>query len=136
MQRTCIDIIEKYGLPTISMVGSFASDQFFFILQHTELEIIEKYYPKVKKAWEKGDYDSIDYAMLTDRLLMFKGNDQIYGTQIVMRTDHDKYPNKHILYPVKDFKNVNKRRKKMGFKETVEEYVKRRNAIIPEEYYK
>ena len=137
MQRTCIDIIEKYGIPTISMVGSFASGQFFFILQHTELEVIEKYYPKVKKAWKKGDYDSIDYAMLTDRLLMYNGNDQIYGSQIMMRTDHKKYPNKYILYPVKDFKNVNKRRKEMGFTETVEEYVKRfPDGFIPEEYYK
>ena len=136
MQRTCIDIIEKYGIPTISIVGNFASGQFFFILQHTELKVIEKYYPKVKKAWKKGDYDSIDYAMLTDRLLMYKGKDQIYGTQIMMRTDHKKYPNKYILYPVKDFKNVNKRRKEMGFKETVEEYVKRHSgAFIPKEYY-
>ena len=53
MQRTCIDIIEKYGIPTISMVGSFASDQFFFILQHTELEVIEKYYSKIKKLGKK-----------------------------------------------------------------------------------
>jgi len=53
-----------------------------------------------------------------------------------MRTDHKKYPNKYILYPVKDFKNVNKRRREMGFKETVEEYVKRHSgAFIPKEYY-
>lgn len=137
MQRTCIYIIENYGIPTISMVGSFASGQFFFILQHTELEVIEKYYSKIKKAWKKGDFDAIDYAMLTDRLLMYKGKDQIYGTQIMMRTDHKKYPNKYILYPVKDFKNVNKRRKEMGFKETVEEWIKRRpDAFIPKEYYK
>ena len=45
------------------------------------------------------------------------------------------FPEKTVLYPIKDFQNVNKRRSLMGFKETVEEYAERLGAIIPEEDY-
>lgn len=128
-------IIKETGLPTLSMVGKFSSIQFFLMIQHSMDK--RKYYKLVKKAWGKGDYDSVSYAMLTDRVLMERDKKQIYGTQLSSRSDEKKYPGKLILYPVKDFKNVNKRRKKMGFKETVEEYVKFfSNGFIPEEYYK
>lgn len=137
MQDTCVKIIEQYGIPTISMVGKYASDQFFFILQHTESKTQNKYYKLVKKAWERGDFDSIDYAMFTDRALMSRNKKQIYGTQMIKKSDDKKYPNQFYLYPVKDFKNVNKRRKEMGFTETVEEWINRRpGAFIPKEYYK
>ncbi len=137
MQDTCIKIIYNYGIPTISMVGKYASDQFFFILQHTESKTQNKYYKLVKKAWKRGNFDSISYAMFTDRALMSSNKKQIYGTQIIKTTNDKKYPNQFYLYPVKDFKNVNKRRKDMGFTETVEEWIKRRpGAFIPKEYYK
>ncbi|MFA5541626.1 MAG: DUF6624 domain-containing protein [Bacteroidales bacterium] len=128
-------IIKENGLPTISMVGKFSSIQFFLMIQHSMDK--RKYYKLVKKAWEKGDYDSVSYAMLTDRVLMERDKKQIYGTQLSSRSDEKKYPCKLILWPVKDFKNVNKRRKEMGFTSTVEEYVKFfSNGFIPEEYYK
>ena len=136
MQDTCVKIIEKYGIPTISMVGAYSSRCFFYILQHTEFEVMNKYYPLVKKVWKKGDYSSISYAMLTDRILKYKGKKQIYGTQLTWSTFDKKYPSQYYLYPVKDFKNVNKRRKEMGFTTTVEENVKRfPNGFIPKEYY-
>lgn len=128
-------IIKEKGLPTISMVGKFSSIQFFLPIQHSINK--SKYYKLVKKAWEKGDYDSISYAMLTDRVLMEDDEKQIYGTQFTKRSDDKKYPDKFVLWPVEDFKNVNKRRKEMGFPSTVEENAKRfPDSIIPEEYYK
>jgi len=137
LQDTCIKIIEKYGIPTISMVGAYSSRCFFYVLQHTEFEVMNKYYPLVKKVWEKGDYSSISYAMLTDRVLKYKEKKQIYGTQLTWSTADKKYPSQYYLYPVKDFNNVNKRRKEMGFTTTVEENVKRfPNGFIPKEYYK
>ena len=48
---------------------------------------------------------------------------QLYGTQLIQnRKTQKKYPGKFVLYPVRDFKNVNTRRKNIGFKTTVEEY--------------
>jgi hypothetical protein len=62
---------------------------------------------------------------------------QIYGTQLYSNLwTMIWYPGKTILYPVKDFKNVNERRKLIGYKSTVEEYVNRfSDGIIPRRYY-
>ncbi len=136
LQDSCMNIINQYGVPTISMVGQFASNKFFLLIQHSEPKTQDKYYKLVKKAWKKGDFDSISYAMLTDRVLMGKKKKQIYGTQLIKRSNDKKYPNQLYLYPVKDFKNLNKRRKKIGFTETIEDWIKRQpEAFIPKEYY-
>jgi hypothetical protein len=131
-------IIKKYGYPTISMVGHLASANAFLILQHSDK--ITKYYPQVKKIYKDGEISSQDFAMITDRCLMDRGRKQLYGTQLFKDNKTEKkYPGKYILWPVKDFKNVNKRRKDMGFSETVEEYVaswNSENDIIPAKYYK
>jgi hypothetical protein len=133
----CQKIFKKYGCPTISMVGKLASCNAFYLLQHS-LKIKNRFYYSVKKAYHNGDFDSISFAMLTDRWLMHKNRKQIYGTQLIWNNykTEKKYPGKTILWPVKDFKNVNLRRKKMGFLTTVEENTKRfHNGYIPPEYY-
>jgi hypothetical protein len=136
MQDSCIKIITQYGLPTISMVGGYASMQFFLLLQHSNSNVMGKYYKLVKKAWKRGDFNSMDYALLTDRVRTSNDKKQIYGTQIQRSSNDKKYPNQFYLLPVKNFKNVNKRREKMGFLETVEEYVLSfSDAFIPKEYY-
>ncbi len=127
--KTYKKILKEKGLPTISMVGKFSSIEFFLLVQHSEDK--RKYYKLIKKAWEKGDYDSVSYAMLTDRVLMEKDKKQIYGTQFSKSNKDKKYPDKFVLWPVEDFKNVNKRRKEMGFSSTVEENAERfRDSII------
>jgi hypothetical protein len=132
-------MIKTHGYPTISMVGRLASLNAFLILQHSDK--ITKYYHHVKKIYKKGEINSMDFAMLTDRCLMDKRRKQLYGTQLLKDTKltEKKYPNKFILWQVRNFKKVNERRKQMGFSETVEEYVasfKDENCIIPEKYYK
>lgn len=128
------EIYSTYGFPGISMVGKHASAGAFYLLQHSPY--IQKYYPLIKKAYRNNDIDPICYAMVTDRLLMQNNKRQLYGTQCVKSTTTEKYfQDNYILWPVEDFKNVNERRKAMGFPETVEEYAKRLNAIIPPEYY-
>lgn len=135
-------IIKKYGFPSISMVGMLGSTNAFLVLQHSFK--IKKYYKLVRMLHEKGDFDSYNFALLTDRLLGDTYKEQIYGSQLCDyykchgRKIDKKYPGKFILCPVKDFKNINERRKQLGMDETVEEYVKGfndTNFIIPIEYY-
>lgn len=128
------EIYEKYGFPGISLVGKSASAGAFYLLQHSPY--INKFYPLIKKAYRNNDIAPVYYAMVTDRLLLEKGRRQLYGSQCVRSTKTEKYfQDNTILWPVKDFKNVNERRKAMGFTNTVEENTKRLNAIIPPEYY-
>jgi hypothetical protein len=61
--------------------------------------------------------------MMEDRLLMYEGKEQIYGTQ--GRTININQPNQqNIIWPIADFENINKRRSEAGFTDTVEENAK------------
>ena len=140
------NILKTYGFPTEKMVGRYAVFCVYDIIHHANL--LEKHYPKVKKIFEKGEFDSILYALMTDRVLCDKNKKQLYGTQWALFTFGfskgefkkyvKKYPDKCLLQPVEDFKNLNERRKQMGFKETIEEMMeayKDENYFIPPEYY-
>lgn len=131
------EIIKKYGFPSISLVGKLASSNAFLVLQHSGK--IRKYYKLVKQLCEKRNFNSSNFAYLTDRHLMIKNKKQIYGTQFFFSDKTEKkYPGKVILYPTKDFKNINERRKEIGLIGTVEEYLEMAgdtNIIIPKEYY-
>ncbi len=128
------EIYDIYGFPTISMVGKCASRSAFLLLQHSPY--IRKYYKLIKQAYQNGEIDPVQYAMVTDRLLTEDGKPQLYGTQGIKSNRTEKYfPGKTIIWPIKDFDNVNQRRAEMGFTSTVEENAKRLDAIIPEEYY-
>ncbi|MDR2836495.1 MAG: hypothetical protein LBV69_09970 [Bacteroidales bacterium] len=132
-------IISEFGFPTISKVGRYASNAAFLTLQHAPIwHYPKKYYKMVQTAFYNKDFDSISYAMLTDRWLMHHNKKQIWGTQWYFSSKNQKkYPDKILLHPVKDFKNLNKRRKEMGFKETIEEYANNReNHYILPEFYK
>lgn len=130
-------IIEKYGFPTMQMVGKFAVYQSYNILEYTNQLV--KYYPEVNQAFLKKRIEPELYAQITDKYLMLKGKKQLYGTLFRTGTKYDKkYPGTFILSPVKNFKELNKRRLEMGLI-TIEEYVKQHkneNLVIPEEYYK
>jgi len=145
VKKVC-SILDKYGFPTVQMVGNYAVYQTFDILHHSNS--LGKYYPIVKKAFDNHELDSFLFALMTDRVLMQKNKKQIYGSQLVgldsgkpsgiMKKYMQKYPNKTLLYLVEDFANINQRRKEMGFDNTIEEYVasfKNKNYIIPQEYY-
>lgn len=139
------NLLKNYGFPTENMVGRYGVFQVYDVLQHTEL--LNKHYHKAKNAFEKGTLDSILYALMTDRFLTHKNKKQIYGTQwmryyVAPRNKFGKYvkkyPGKYLLLPVKDFANLNGRRKQMGFADTIEEMMeayKEDNYFIPLEYY-
>lgn len=137
IQKKIDDIIEKYGFPTMQMVGKFAVYQSYNILEYTNQLV--KYYPEVNKAFLKKGIEPELYAQITDKYLMLKGKKQLYGTLFRTGTKYDKkYPGAFILSPVKNFKELNKRRLELGLI-TIEEYVKQNknmNFVIPKEYYK
>jgi hypothetical protein len=140
-------ILKEYGFPTEKMIGRYGVFQVYDVVHHTTL--LDLYYRKVvKKAFEEGALDSILYALMTDRVLTHKDKKQIYGTQWMMYNAAPKnkfgkyvkkYPDTYLLLPVKDFANLNERRKQMGFTDTIEEMMegyKKDNYFIPPEYYK
>lgn len=77
------EIIEKYGWPSEELVGTNGEFSAWLIAQHSPdtkfqqrcLELIKKL-PLTKERKENIEY-------LTDRILVNKGEKQIYGTQFI-----------------------------------------------------
>lgn len=117
-------IISKYGYPGKSMVGEPANTAVFYVIQHAPSKI-PTYYKLIKRAGKAGELPLKYLAMMTDRMLMNEKKEQLYGTQVFMYMINNpktgkKEPFEYVV-PIKDAKNVNKRRKAAGFDTTVEE---------------
>lgn len=99
------EIIEKIGFPTISKVGGKASDAAWLIIQHSigEPEFMKSCYTIME---ENGlDVNLKNIAYLYDRIQVFQGKPQKYGTQLIVGG---------IPFPVEDKKRLNKEREKMS----------------------
>lgn len=97
-------IIKEYGYPTQKMVGAEAMKAFFLLVQHVMHDA------KLQEQCLKHcDFEPNEKAHLTDRVLINRGELQLYGTQ------RRRLPNGTLeMLPVKDPKNLEKRRVKMG----------------------
>lgn len=104
-------ILEKYGWIEQSKIGEKAADGIFYVVQHTDLEFKEKYFPQLKKLAAIGEASPIRCAMMEDRILMLQGKKQIYGTQANNNLRPDK---KLAIWPIEDPSQVNILRKKLG----------------------
>jgi len=120
-------IIKEYGYPGKSLVGEPENEAAWFVIQHSDK--IEVYFPLIKKAGEEDEIGMTKVAMMEDRMLMYRGEAQIYGTQgkgifkVKNPTKQDDVL--YIIWPIKDPENVDELRKAVGFNSTVEEYAKR-----------
>jgi len=99
-------IVINYGFPGKSLVGSKLSKVAISIILHGNLEYQEKYLEHIKNLIEIKELDKVNYPYLVDRILMSKGQKQIYGTQF----RYDEKLKKASLYPVEDPKHIDKRR--------------------------
>ncbi len=118
-------ILEKYGWIEKSKIGEKASEAIFYTVQHSDLAFLEKHFPQFKKRAAEGEANPSLCAMMEDRLLMWKGEKQIYGSQATSSLRPDK---KYAIWPIENPAEVNTLRKKVGFPTTVEENAKRLNA--------
>jgi hypothetical protein len=119
-------IIDTYGYPGKTLVGEPANKTAWFVIQHSDE--IEKYFPLIKKAGESKEIPMTLVAMMEDRMLMYRGQEQIYGTQSSGRTLVNKATGKEedvqFIWPIKEPEKVNELRKSIGFTTTIEEYSK------------
>ena len=98
-------IFTQYGWPTKELVGNTASDEVFFLVQHSlDLELQKKGLVLFKRIEEKDNNHLTLIAYLEDRILVKSGEKQLYGTQ---------YKNGK-LHPIDDPDNLNKRRTQIG----------------------
>ena len=125
--RRIEQIIGQYGYPGKTLVGEPTNVAAFYIIQHSPK--IKQYIPLIEAAARQGEIPFDEYGKMQDRMLMQEGKEQIYGTQArnfgKVAKDGKLQQSPMFIWPIKDPKNVNQRRKEAGFTDTVEEYARR-----------
>lgn len=119
-------ILKKYGWLPKSKIGEKASEAIFFVIQHSEAELIRQYFPSLKDLASRQEASPVHAAMMEDRLLVNDGKKQKYGTQA---TSDSTTNGKAYIWPVENPNIVNQLRKDAGFDLTVEANAKRLGAI-------
>jgi len=76
------EIIEEFGYPGQTLVGSSAGSTAFMVIQHSNQEMQELYLPLLKEQADKGEIRWSSVALMVDRVLLGKGEKQIFGSQI------------------------------------------------------
>ena len=117
-------ILQQYGYPGKSLVGTPTNEGAYYVIQHSP--DIKSQLPLIKRAAEKGELPFRLYAQMLDRQLMRDGKEQRYGTQamsynIVNPQTGRREPQPLFVWPIEDAARVNERRQKAGFTETVEQ---------------
>lgn len=117
-------IFKEHGLITISKFGEDTSRDAFFMVHHMlreDLDFMQVYLDLMEKNLD--DVYKKSYALLKDRVLVYSGKPQLYGTQL----DLNETTGKLQATDIEDPSNVNIRRQSLGLS-TLEEYL----AEIPE----
>jgi len=105
-------IVNKFGLPTPENVGAEAANNFIVLLIHsTNKAYVHKLSNSLK--FKKVPYEKTKLAILKDRMLLYKGKKQCFGTVVETKTSGSGRLITKPL-PIKDEENVDKRRKAYG----------------------
>ena len=103
-QERVTKIINEHGWLGISQVGEIANNALFLVIQHSTVEMQEKYFPLLKESAEKGESRTADMALMDDRIRMHRRTKQLYGSQTTVVNG------KTYVWPIEDAENVDERR--------------------------
>jgi len=116
--RTVVSIIETCPPSVIENLDYEDIMTLFIVIQHSDLNNMEKYIPYFKGLFEKGIFEEKHLALMIDRIRKEKHLPQLYGTQL----DYYAFDNSSSLYKVDDIDSVHIRREKASM-EPLEEYL-------------
>ena len=122
-----VPLLDRHGWPARSEVGDEAAKAAFLVVQHAPVDAQEQYLPLLEAAVAEGEADAADLALLTDRIAMFRGRPQRYGSQV---TSVD---GARAFHPIEDVAAVDARRAEVGL-EPLAAYAERVEAPLPEGY--
>ncbi|NVO32592.1 DUF6624 domain-containing protein [Hymenobacter lapidiphilus] len=118
--RKITALIDSRGWPTKAQVGGMGTQTVFLVVQHSNLPTMQKYFPMAQQAAARGDLAKSALALMQDRLLMWQGKPQMYGSQLTQ----DNKTNKMVFHPIEDEAHVDERRAAIGM-EPLASYAKR-----------
>jgi hypothetical protein len=101
--------VERFGWPSRAAAGAGASEAAWLILQHSPDTAWQgAMLPEVERLSRSGDIPPADVALLTDRILVHRGQPQRYGSQFSMRDG------RLVPAPVEDLAGLDARRASVG----------------------
>ena len=118
-------IIDQYGFPTYSMVGKESSHKFWEMVQHFDHDVLlqQTVVRMMDRAIKQNDASVIDFAYLSDRVLINLGREQNFGTQIKYNFTKKTY----VPLKIENIEVVNVNRAKIGLP-PLKEYIAQMNA--------
>lgn len=111
------EIIDSIGYPTPDKVGKEASEAAWLVIQHSigQPDFMKNCARLLENAVNENKANPVNLAYMTDRIAVFEGKPQLYGTQFDWDENGELSPNS-----IDDLSKVNERRKSIGLN-TLEE---------------
>ncbi|HEV3325493.1 MAG TPA: DUF6624 domain-containing protein [Puia sp.] len=103
-------IVDKYSWLGVDVIGDQCNTALFMVIQHADPPVREKYLPVIREAVKEGRAQPRHLAMLEDRVAIYWGRKQRYGTQLRW----DLRVNAFRLAPLEDPDHVDERRRSVG----------------------
>lgn len=111
-------VIAQHGWPGRSLVGKDGAQAAWLLVQHAPQDLQEQCLPLLERAVETQEAAKRDWAYLLDRVLMNRGEPQVFGTQFTIRNGVTE------PHPIRDPHEVDRRRAELGL-EPMAKYAKR-----------
>jgi len=104
-------VLDRQGWPGASLVGAEAAEAAWLVAQHAigEPDFQRRCLRLLQEAAARGEVPAWQPAMLEDRVRMFEGRPQRYGTQLEPDDEGRFRP-----YPIEDPEHVEERRRRVG----------------------
>jgi hypothetical protein len=118
-----IRLRDSIGWPSKEIIGEQGNLTICNVLQHSSLEVREKYLPLMRKAVKDKELSARFLVRAVDRIATDKNELQIYGQQMKYYPESQSFN----LWPIKDPENLEKRRAEMGL-DSISEFLKRKRV--------
>jgi hypothetical protein len=102
------EIVAEHGWPGHQLVGEEAAHAAWLLAQHAPSSLQEQCLALLEDAVARGDASAADLAYLQDRVLLHRGEPQIYGTQYLIKDGV------LTLWKVQDPEGLDERRAALG----------------------
>lgn len=133
------EIIDRIGYPTSDKVGKEASEAAWLVVQHSigQPSFMKKCVKLLEMAVKQDKANPINLAYLSDRIAVFEGKPQLYGTQFDWDENGEMSPK-----PFDNMTKVNDRRSSVSLNtleeqtQIMREQVKKENQTPPKDFEK
>jgi hypothetical protein len=109
--ESLLTILDEHGWPTVELVGREGTDAAWMIMQHAigTPRLLKKAIKLIEGLGDRSGVSAADRARTIDRIRVFEGQQQLYGTNFDWDEQHQLSPT-----PIEDETNVDHRRAQLG----------------------